>query len=93
LRRSKVPPIIIIEGDHGFGKKFRTSNLLALYLPDGGAAELDDDMTLVNVFPHIFNTYFGTDIDSLPDISYTHTDNWYESILIEEWNPKCEFND
>jgi hypothetical protein len=93
LRRSKVPPIIIIEGDHGFGKKFGTSNLLALYLPNGGEAGLDDHMTLVNVFPHIFNTYFGTDIDTLPDISYTHTNNWYESILIEEWNPKCEFND
>ena len=93
LNKSKVPPIIIIEGDHGFGKKFVTSNLLALYLPYGGAAGLEDHMTLVNVFPHIFNTYFGTDIDTLPDISYTHTDDWYESIPIEEWNPKCKINE
>ena len=89
LRRSKVPPIIIIEGDHGFGKKYVTSNLLALYLPDGGAEGLDDHMTLVNIFPHIFNTYFGTDLDYLPNISYTHTDDWYESILQEEWDPNC----
>jgi hypothetical protein len=89
LKKSKVPPIIIIEGDHGFGKEYVTSNLLALYLPEDGAAGLDDHMTLVNVFPHIFNTYFGTKIKYLPDISYTHTDDWYESIPLEEWNHKC----
>jgi len=89
LSRSKVPPIIIIEGDHGFGNRYVTSNLLALYLPDGGAVGLDDHMTLVNIFPHIFNTYFGTDLDYLPNISYTHTDDWYESIPQEEWDPKC----
>jgi hypothetical protein len=93
LRRSKDPPIIIIEGDHGFGKKYVTSNLLALYLPDGSATGLDDHMTLVNVFPHIFNTYFGTDIEYLPDISYTHTDDWYESIPLEEWDPKCQIHE
>jgi hypothetical protein len=93
LKKSKIPPIIIIEGDHGFGKKFGTSNLLALYLPDGSAAGLDDQMTLVNVFPHIFNTYFGTNIETLPDRSYTHTDDWYESILLEEWNPECQIKE
>jgi len=90
LEKSEDPPIIIIEGDHGFGKKYGTSNLLALYLPYGGATGLEEHMTLINVFPHIFNTYFGTEIDYLPDISYTHTDNWYESIPLEEWNPECQ---
>ncbi len=72
LATSDKPPIIIIEGDHAFGNKYVTSNLLALYLPDGGDEGLDDHMTLVNVFPTIFNTYFGTDIEYLPDESYTH---------------------
>ena len=36
LEESKHPPIIIIEGDHAFDNKYVTSNLLALYLPDGG---------------------------------------------------------
>jgi hypothetical protein len=89
LDESEHPPIIIIEGDHGFGKKYVTSNLLALYLPDGGAQELDEHMTLVNVFPTIFNTYFGTDIELLPDESYTHTREWYESVPIDEWNENC----
>jgi hypothetical protein len=89
LDESEQPPIIIVEGDHGFGKKFVTSNLLALYLPDGGAQGLDEHMTLVNVFPTIFNTYFGTDIELLPDESYTHTREWYESVPIDEWNESC----
>lgn len=86
---SKVPPIIIIEGDHGFGKNYVTSNLLALYLPGYDKSTLDSHMTLVNVFPIIFNAYFGTDISYLPDLSYTRTDDWYESVLLEEWNPAC----
>ncbi len=89
IDQSERSPIIIIEGDHGFGKRYVTSSFLALYLPDGGAEGLDDHMTLINVFPHIFNTYFGTDIELLPNISYTHTDDWYESTVQEEWNPAC----
>jgi hypothetical protein len=89
LENSDQPPIIILEGDHAFGEKYVTSNLLALFLPENGEQGLDDQITLVNVFPHIFNTYFGTDIDYLPDLSFTHTDDWYESVPLEEWNPDC----
>jgi hypothetical protein len=89
IETSEQPPIIIIEGDHAFGKKYVTSNLLALYLPGYDTDTLDGHMTLVNVFPLIFNTYFGTEIEALPDISYTHTKDWYESVPLEEWNPAC----
>jgi hypothetical protein len=89
IAESKQPPIIIIEGDHAFGKETVTSNLLALYLPGYDTITLDGHMTLVNVFPLIFNTYFGTDIEYLPDVSYTHTKDWYESVPLEEWNPAC----
>lgn len=89
LANADEPPIIIIEGDHAFGKQYVTSNLLALYLPDGGEQDLDDHMTLVNLFPMIFNTYFGTEIEYLPDESYTHTKEWYESVLLDEWNEEC----
>lgn len=89
IEQSEIPPIIILEGDHGFGKRYVTSNFMALYLPGGGSEGLDDHMTMINVFPHIFNTYFGTEIDLLPNKSYTHTDDWYESVLQDEWNPAC----
>lgn len=89
IQNSPEPPIIILQGDHGFGKKYVTSNLLALYLPDNGAEGLSDRITLVNVFPHIFTTYFGTDLNNLPDVSFTRTDDWYESVRLEEWNPDC----
>ena len=89
IAESDQPPIIIIEGDHAFGKETVTSNLLALYLPGYDTSTLDGHMTLVNVFPLIFNTYFGTEIEYLPDISYTHTKDWYESVPLEEWNPAC----
>jgi len=89
IAESDQPPIIIIEGDHAFDKETVTSNLLALYLPGYDTATLDSHMTLVNVFPLVFNTYFGTDIEYLPDISYTHTEDWYESVPLEEWNPAC----
>jgi len=89
LENSKRPPVIILEGDHGFGKKYVTSNLLALYLPGFEIQALDEHMTLINVFPTVFNTYFGGNIDYLPDLSYTHTKDWYESVLLEEWNPAC----
>jgi len=89
IEHSEIPPIIILEGDHGFGKRYVTSNFMALYLPGGGSEGLDDHMTMINVFPHIFNTYFGTEIDLLPNKSYAHTDDWYESVLQKEWNPAC----
>ncbi len=89
IQTSDQPPIIILEGDHAFGKKFVTSNLLALYLPERGTEGLSDHITLVNVFPHVFNTYFGTELEARPDLSFTHTDDWYESVPIEEWNPDC----
>ncbi len=89
IEKSPTPPIIILEGDHGFGKKYVTSNLLALYLPDNAETGLYDQITLVNVFPYIFNTYYGTEIPLLPDLSYTHTDDWYESTPLWEWNQAC----
>jgi len=89
IEQSEIPPIIILEGDHGFGKRYVTSNFMALYLPGGGSEGLDDRMTMINVFPHIFNTYFGTEIALLPNKSYAHTDDWYKSVLQEEWNPAC----
>jgi len=89
IDHSPTPPIITLQGDHGFGKETVTSVLLALYLPESGEAGLWEGITLINVFPHVFNTYFDTNFQYLPDSSYTHTEDWYESVLLEEWNSDC----
>lgn len=42
----------------------------AYYLPEGGAREFEGSLTLVNVFPKIFNYYFGTTLPMSPDDLY-----------------------
>jgi hypothetical protein len=82
LANSRVPPIIIIQGDHGpdchadwenptkaFYKE-RMSILNAYYLPDSGAKRLYSSITPVNTFRLIFNQYFNTKYKLLEDASY-----------------------
>lgn len=72
LRESDSPPIIILQGDHApwlqtGNKKFLILN--AYYLP-GQTDIFYPTISPVNTFRLIFNTYFGTDYDLLPDTSY-----------------------
>lgn len=69
LAQSRVPPIILIQGDHGRSTQ-RNAILSAYYLPDGGNAQIDAHISPVNTFRVIFDTYFGTQFGRLPDISY-----------------------
>jgi hypothetical protein len=71
LEESEVPPIIIIQGDHGFlPKEDKVGIFHALYLPDGGAEIVYPGMTPVNTFRGVLNYYFGYDFERLPDRSY-----------------------
>jgi hypothetical protein len=82
LSKSAVPPIIILQSDHGPGSgldledldntdlKERFSILNAYYLPGNGRESLYDDITPVNTFRLIFNHYFGTGTELLEDESY-----------------------
>jgi hypothetical protein len=55
-------------------EKMRILN--AYYLPEiDNAAVLYPDVTPVNSFRIILNTYFGTEFDLLPDASYAHVDD------------------
>jgi len=78
---SAVPPIILLQGDHG-GDSFlnradpndtymqdRMCILSAYYLP-GASQALYDTITPVNSFRVVFNQYFGTSLPMLPDRSY-----------------------
>ena len=48
--------------------------LNALYLPGQTTAPLTPEMTPVNTFRIIFNRYFGTDMELLPDRNYVNVD-------------------
>jgi hypothetical protein len=78
LSKSKNPPIIMIQGDHGFDTEARMAILLAYYFPNGGAKALYSTITPVNSFRLILNTYFGQSLPLLPDESYYST---YEDMF------------
>lgn len=74
LTQSKTPPIIILQGDHGYGgyegrgvEQFKILN--AYYLPQTGKDKLYPEITPVNTFRLIFSEYFGMDYSFLPDQS------------------------
>jgi hypothetical protein len=71
LASSAVPPVILIQGDHGvfasktlgkaagetIGDRFRA--FAAYYLPDGGSAKFDPATTPVNLMRFVFAYYLG----------------------------------
>lgn len=105
LAESEIPPIIIIQSDHGSSlfkrsdpdyRRNKLKNFSAFFLPPlrssskasqdkqglpvrqaDFAGQADDwlweDITPVNTFRVIFNYYFGTDYEMLPDRSYALT--------------------
>lgn len=69
---SDVPPVIILMGDHGpwlQPKERRMWVLMALHIP-GAKDKLYPEISPVNVFRIVFNTYFGGNYDMLEDVSY-----------------------
>jgi hypothetical protein len=74
LAESATPPIIVIQGDHGFwgagNDSGRLSILNAYYLPDGGNDSIYADISPVNTFRLIFDLYFGTSYGLLEDRNY-----------------------
>jgi hypothetical protein len=82
LARSEVPPIMILQGDHGPGSRLdwssaartdmreRMSIFNAYHFPGGGGANLYDEITPVNTFRVLFDHYFGADYRLLADRSF-----------------------
>ncbi len=72
LDNTKTPPVIILQGDHGWGlePQNRMKILNAYYLPAGGAQKIYPEITPVNTFRIIFDTYFGTQYGLLEDKRY-----------------------
>jgi hypothetical protein len=90
LSKSKIQPIVVIQGDHGFRElpfkdsketqRFRSSILNAYYFPDTDYSRLYPEISPVNTFRMIFNLYFGANYDLLEDKAYEdkepYTLNW-----------------
>jgi hypothetical protein len=73
IKHSSVPPIIILQADHGWDTDTRMAIFNALYFPNGGDKVLYPTLTPVNTFRLVFDTYFGQEFPLLPDISYYST--------------------
>ncbi len=73
IRESPNPPVIVLQGDHGpwtANNSWRLSILNAYYLPGIDHGLLYPDISPVNTFRVVFNSYFGTDYPLLEDKSY-----------------------
>jgi hypothetical protein len=82
LAGSTVPPVIILQGDHGPGSRLdwsdahntdfheRMSILNAIHIPGANSTGLYNEMTPVNTFRVVLDDLFGADLPILRDRSY-----------------------
>ena len=89
INESKVPPVIILQGDHGAKDFNRAAILNAYYLP-GAAGQLYPTITPVNTFRLVLNQYFGAHYDLLPDMSYTTPLDVFRFTPLKEVSPECQ---
>jgi len=88
IQDSKIPPIIIIQGDHGVDPK-RSFILNAYYLPGLDKNPVWQTISPVNTFRVILNSYFNDHLEILPDINYASKDKTPYDYTIVENNRVC----
>ena len=75
--------------------KIKTGILNAYYFPDGDYRDLDQKVTSVNTFRILFNKYFGTKLERLPDRVFAFPDyfkiyDFYEITDMVETAPSTK---
>jgi hypothetical protein len=75
LEKSEIPPVIIIQSDHGWDEDHRMKILNAYYLPNGGVDQIYPTITPVNTFRLVFNKFFGGNYSLLEDTSFYSEEN------------------
>jgi len=100
LEKSEVPPVIIIQADHGSGLlldwrsseksclRERFSILNAYYIPFSKKNQLYETITPVNSFRVVLNEIFNSQLPLLEDKSYYST--WDNPYKIEDVTNKIE---
>mgnify|MGYP001156655976 CR=1 FL=1 len=90
LNSSDNPPVIVLTGDHGADSANRLGILSAYYFPDGQAANIPENTSLVNGFRYVFNYVYGSDLPILENKSYLSTQTEpYRFTDYSETMPKC----
>jgi hypothetical protein len=89
INESRVPPVIILQGDHGVRDFNRPAILNAYYLP-GAAQQLYPTITPVNTFRLVLDQYFGAHYGLLQDMSYTTPLDVFRFTPLEEDSPDCK---
>jgi hypothetical protein len=94
ISASEVPPIIIIQGDHGAIHSPPAKRLLILntyFLPGFDSSDLNPKISPVNTFRLVFNQYFGGDYDMLEDKAFYSSYQYpYDLTLIPETRDGCD---
>lgn len=99
LTRSRHPPVILIQADHGHGRlgrlpeygklnayqlRERMSVFSAYLLPGMGAGVVGDSITPVSAMRLVLRHYFGADLPPMEDASYWSTEEVpFEFVRIE----------
>jgi hypothetical protein len=90
LANSKVKPIIIIQGDHGFrAPEYTNMNFESFYIPDG-EKYLYPTISPVNTFRVVENVVFNNPLPMLPDLHYRRNGkDYYHFTQFTETMPGC----